>query len=124
MKPIGSEKIANLDDKLSRIRQIAGITSNSNSEATINENVNPNATVLFKSTTSDGDEYAIVQEEKYIYLKKKVNEKYEYMSGIENLKEFSFKTYTDALKHLNLMHKEINESTGTIEGTDFFKKKA
>ena len=124
MKPIGSEKIANLDDKLSRIRQIAGITSNSNSESTINENVNPNATVLFESTASNGDEYAIVQEEKYIYLKKKINEKYEYISGVENLREFSFKTYTDALKHLNLIHKEINESTGTVEGTDFLKKKA
>jgi len=124
MKPIGSEKIANLDDKLSRIRQIAGITSNSNSDATINESVNANSTVLFESTTSNGVEYAIVQEEKYIYIKKKINEKYEYMSGVENLKEFSFKTYTDALKHLNLMHKEINESTGTIEGTDFLKKKA
>lgn len=121
MKPIGSEKITNLDDKLSRIRQIAGITSYS--EKTVNENTNNSSTILFESKTSNGVEYAIVQEENHIYLKKKINEKYEYISGVENLREFSFKTYTEALKYLNLMHKDINESTGTTEGTDFLKKK-
>ena len=31
-------------------------------------------------------------------LKRKINEEYEYISGVENIKEFSYKTYSDALK--------------------------
>lgn len=123
MRPIGSEKISNLDDKLSRIRQIAGI-GNVNESTETTSQVNPNSTILHESVASNGDEYAIVQEEKYIYIKKKINENYKYISGVENLREFSFKTYTDALKHLNLMHKDINESGGIKEGFDILKKKA
>lgn len=123
MRPIGSEKISNLDDKLSRIRQIAGIGNiNESSQSTVGNAVN--STILHESVASNGDEYAIVQEEKYIYIKKKINENYNYISGVENLKEFSFKTYTEALKHLNLMHKDINELNGIKEGVDILKKKA
>lgn len=123
MRPIGSEKISNLDEKLSRIRDIAGIRSVNESTET-NSRGNINSTILHESVASNGEEYAIVQEEKYIYIKKKINENYNYISGVENLKEFSFKTYTDALKHLNLMHKEINELNGIKEGVDILKKKA
>lgn len=123
MRPIGSEKISNLDDKLSRIRHIAGIGNVNESTKTISQGGN-NSTILHESVASNGDEYAIVQEQKYIYIKKKINENYDHISGIQNLKEFSFKTYTDALKHLNLMYKQINELNGIKEGLDILKKKA
>jgi len=121
MRSIGSEKISNLDDKLDRIKHIAGIVSNKSPQ--IKENRDNPSTILHESVASNGDKYAIIQEEKYIYIKKEINEKYDYMTGVQNLREFSYKTYTDALKHLNLMFKEINQLGGIKEGTDILKKK-
>jgi len=122
MKPVGSEKITNIDDRLARIRQIAGITESKSPEA-IAESKDNETTILYESVASNGAEYAIVQEEKYVYIKKKVNESYEYMTGVKNLHEFSYKTSADALKHLNLMLKEINELNNHKENVELVKKK-
>jgi hypothetical protein len=116
MRPIGSEKIQNVDDKLARIKQIAGITESSNKN-------DVSSTIIHEATASNGDEYAIVQENKYVYIKKKINESYQYMSGVNNIKEFSYKTTADALKHLNLMFKEINELNEHAQQVDILKKK-
>lgn len=122
MRPIGSEKISNLDEKLNRIKHIAGISAVNESTKKTQQN-GSKSTILHESVASNGDEYAIVQEEKYIYIKRKINEDYDYMTGVENLREFSFKTYTDALKYLNLMYKNINQLNGIKEGMNILKKK-
>lgn len=119
MKPIGSEKIQNPDEKLKRILEIAGIKHDN----VIKENTNPLSNILHEVVAANGEEYAIVQEEKHIYIKKKINEEYEYISGVENIKEFSYKTYSDALKNLNIIFKSINENTGHDDNIDMFKKK-
>jgi hypothetical protein len=116
MRAIGSEKINNIDDRLARIKQIAGITENTNK-------VDQNATIIHEAVAVNGEQYAIIQENKYVYIKKKINESYEYMTGINNIKEFSYKTTADALKHLNLMFKEINELNEHKQQVDILKKK-
>lgn len=121
MKPIGSEKIGNPDDKLNRILEIAGIK-----KEVLTESVNTKgriSNVLHEAQATNGDKYAIVQEEKYVYIKKEKNGVYDYISGVQNIQEHSYKYFADALKHLNLMFKEINEQVGYSENVDVFKKK-
>ncbi len=121
MKAIGSEKIQDIDEKLQRIIEMAGIQKNS-----IINNEKPFGTtssILHEAVASNGIEYAIIQEEKYIYLKTKENGRYEYMGGVQNIHEHSYSSYANALKHLNLMFKEINEMSGQKENIDIFKKK-
>ena len=121
MKPIGSEKIQDVDQKLARILEIAGIEKKS-----INENKdsgNALSNVLHEAVASDGTEYGIVQEEKHVYIKVKKGESYDYLTGVENIHEHSYRSYAEALKHLNMMFKQINENVGFGENIDVLKKK-
>jgi hypothetical protein len=121
MRPVGSEKIQNPDEKLARILEIAGVKKDA-----INESkplYGRLGNVLHEAVAADGTEYGIVQEEKHVYIKVKNNQGYEYVSGVENIHEHSYKSYADALKHLNLMFKQINENVGQSENIDILKKK-
>jgi hypothetical protein len=121
MKPVGSEKIQNVDEKLARILEIAGVK-----KETINESkpmFGRLSNVLHEAVAADGTEYGIVQEEKHVYIKVKNERGYNYISGVENIHEHSYKSYADALKHLNLMFKQINENVGQNENIDVLKKK-
>ena len=122
MRAIGSEKIQNVDDKLARILEIAGIK-----KEVINENKvisNKASNVLHEAVAADGTEYGIVQEEKHVYIKSKNTDgEYDYLTGVQNIHEHSYKSYADALKHLNMMFKEINESVDFKENIDVLKKK-
>jgi hypothetical protein len=121
MRPVGSEKIGNPEEKLARILEIAGIKKDS-----INESVSTTGTqsnVLHEALASDGTEYGIVQEEKHVYIKVKGENGYEYVSGVQNIHEHSYRSYADALKHLNMMFKQINENVGHVGNIDVLKKK-
>lgn len=121
MRPIGSEKIENPDEKLNRILEIAGIK-----KQPINESkplIGKLSNILHEAVAANGNEYAIVQEQNYIYIKTKKDDQYDYITGVENIHEHSYKSYADAMKHLNLMFKEINENVGQDENIDLFKKK-
>jgi hypothetical protein len=121
MRPIGSEKIENPEEKLSRILEIAGIKKES-----INESkplIGKLSNILHEAVAANGNEYAIVQEQNYVYIKTKKDDQYDYITGVENIHEHSYKSYADAMKHLNLMFKQINESVGQSENIDIFKKK-
>ena len=121
MRPIGSEKIENPEEKLSRILEIAGIKKES-----INESkplIGKLSNILHEAVAANGDEYAIVQEQNYVYIKSKQGDQYDYITGVENIHEHSYKSYADAMKHLNLMFKQINENVGQSENIDIFKKK-
>lgn len=122
MRPIGSEKISNPDDKLARIMEIAGIKKGNVEETT--PQFGKQSSVLHEAVAANGTEFAIVQEAKHVYIKKLVNNEYRYMSGVENIHEHSYSSYAEALKHLNLMFKDINESVGQKENIDILKKKA
>jgi hypothetical protein len=58
-----------------------------------------------------------------VYIKTKKDDQYDYITGVENIHEHSYKSYADAMKHLNLMFKAINENVGQDENIDLFKKK-
>ena len=121
MRPVGSEKIQDPDKKLDRILEIAGIK-----KETILESkplLGKISNVLHEAMAANGTEYAIVQEERHVYIKTKNGEDYDYITGIQNIKEHSYKSYADALKHLNLMFKQINEQVDYTENIDVLKKK-
>jgi hypothetical protein len=46
------------------------------------------------------------------------------LSGVQNIQEHSYRSYAEALKHLNMMFKQINESVDYKENIDVLKKKA
>jgi transposase len=121
MKPIGSEKIQNADEKLARILEIAGVKKNSITES--KPSYGRLSNVLHEAVAADGTEYGIVQEEKHVYIKVKNGQDYNYVTGVENIHEHSYKSYADALKHLNLMFKQINENVGQYQNIDILKKK-
>jgi hypothetical protein len=121
MRPIGSEKIENSDEKLNRILEIAGIKKES-----INESkplIGKLSNILHEAVAANGEEYAIVQEQNHVYLKTKKGDEYDYITGVQNIHEHSYKSYSDAMKHLNLIFKQINENVGQDENIDIFKKK-
>jgi hypothetical protein len=122
MKPIGSEKIENVDDKLARILEIAGIKKELVTESA--PVLGHLSNVLHEAVAANGTEYGIVQEEKHVYIKtKNENGEYDYLTGVQNIHEHSYKSYADALKHLNMMFREINESVDFKENIDVLKKK-
>ena len=121
MRPVGSEKIQNPDEKLARILEIAGIKKDSITES--KPLYGKMGNILHEAVAANGTEYGLVQEETHVYIKVKNNNGYEYISGVENIHEHSYKSYADALKHLNLMFKQINESVGQNENIDVLKKK-
>ena len=121
MRPIGSEKIENSEEKLNRILEIAGIKKES-----INESkplIGKLSNILHEAVAANGEEYAIVQEQNHVYLKTNKGDEYDYITGVQNIREHSYKSYSDAMKHLNLMFKQINENVGQDENIDIFKKK-
>ena len=121
MRPIGSEKIQDTDKKLERILEIAGIKKEVINESA--QTIGKLSNLLHEAVAADGTEYAIVQEEKHSYIKSKNGENYVYLSGVQNIHEHSYKSYADALKHLNFMFKQINENVGQVDNIDMLKKK-
>lgn len=122
LRPVGSELINDPDAKLQRILEMAGIKKKKDTANAINENKDirtkkKNETVLHKAVASDGTVFGIVQEGKHVYVKEAVDGVFEYIGGVQNLREHSYKTYADALKHMNLMFKEINVLSETKKGT-------
>ena len=119
MNTYNSHKITDPKEQMARMLDLAGIK-----KGTVNEtNIGTNATILHEAVASNGDEYGIIQEEQYVYIKKKYNGNYDYIDGVGNIKEHSHKSYAHALKDLNMIFKDINESVDHKEGINLFKKK-
>lgn len=109
LKPIGSEKLEG-SDKLQRIMEIAnyGMTSNvseSKSDFTIN--------------LVDGATYHIIKEKQGYIIKKGINESTsDYIEPMKNRRYFP--SYSQALKRLNLLVKEVNSTHENVEETSLF----
>jgi hypothetical protein len=99
LKPIGSEKLQG-QDKLARIMEIARYKEVSPS------NINETAKDEFSRVLADGNEYHIVKEKVGYIIKKSVNESLDYTEPMKNRKYYS--SYSQALKRLNLLAKEMN----------------
>jgi hypothetical protein len=121
MRAIGSEKISNTDDMLARIMEIAGIKKGYSDD--VKPFIGKQSSILHEAVAANGEEYAIVQEQNHVYLKTKKGDGYDYITGVQNIHEHSYKSYSDAMKHLNLIFKQINENVGQDENIDIFKKK-
>lgn len=106
-RPQGSEKIQNPDEKLARIREIAGIKPKPVLTEEQHRLNTKNSTVLHEATAADGKTYGLVQEGPKVYLKRLVNDHYEYLTGDE--KDYAYKNFAEGFKHMNLLFKDISE---------------
>ena len=108
-RPIGSEKLQGMD-KIRRIMEIARYNEN------IPQNINETQSSEYKIGLADGNTYEIVKERQGYIVKKTLNEsETEYIEPMKQRKYYS--SYSQALKRLNLMTKEINTLFENEEGT-------
>ncbi len=116
LKAIGSEKLTG-QDKIKRIMEIAryGETSK-NTELHTKTN-------SFTKRAADGNLYAIVHEKDGYYVKSGINESsLDYVNGLSNKKRNRYRSYSAALKRLNLMLKPINEEYNNGYGDSMFEQ--
>ena len=109
LRPIGSEKLEGMD-KLRRIMEIARYNEN------IPQAINETNSTEYKISLADGNTYEIAKERQGYIIKKAINEsETDYIEPMRNRKYYS--SYSQALKRLNLMTKEINTLYENEEGT-------
>jgi hypothetical protein len=112
IKALGSERLQGMD-KIKRILEIS--TYNEKKPVSINEN----STTEYKLNLSDGNQYQIVKEKNGYVIKKTINESMtDYIDNLENRKYY--KSYSQALRRLNLMAKEFNTLYENSNGTSLF----
>jgi hypothetical protein len=112
LKPIGSERLTG-QEKLNRIMEIARYKESSAS------NLSETSTKEFSINLSDGLDYQIVKEKQGYIIKKTISESQtDYIEPMKNRKYFS--SYSQALKKLNLMAKELNRVNENEEGISMF----
>jgi len=104
MKSIGSEKLP-LEQKLKRIMEIAnygvgGVTTKDHKSASL----------TYSITGADGNNYGIIRESSKYNILKEGENGYQYLDGMLNNKKYTFNSYSQALKKLNLLMKPLNES--------------
>ena len=109
LKPIGSEKLQGMD-KIRRMIEISRYNEN------IPQNINETDSSEYKITLADGNTYEIVKERQGYIVKMSINESVsDYIEPMKSRKYYS--SYSQALKRLNLMTKEINTLFENEEGT-------
>jgi hypothetical protein len=114
LRPIGSEKLQGMD-KINRMIEIARYNEN------IPQPVNEDKSNEFKKVLSDGNTYNIVKEKNGYVIKKGINESvHEYLEPMKNRKYYS--SYSQALKRLNLITKEVNVSEGYTKNLSLFNE--
>jgi len=112
LKPIGSEKLTG-QDKIKRIMEIARYNENRPS------NVNETSRSEFEISLVDGNNYQIVKEKQGYIIKKTISEsETDYIEPMKNRKYYP--SYSQALKRLNLLTKEVNRLNENGEGTSLF----
>jgi hypothetical protein len=108
LKPIGSEKLEGMD-KIRRIMEIARYNEN------IPQAVNETKSTEYSVDMADGKTYRIEKERQGYIIKMSINEsESDYIEPMQSRKYYS--SYSQALKRLNLMAKEINVLHENEEG--------
>ena len=116
LRPIGSEKLKG-DDKIKRIIEIAHY-----GEVEKNKEYHTETT-SFSKKGADGNTYSIIQERDGYYLKCGINEsQLDYVSGFMNKKKDRFKSYSAALKRMNLIFKPLNEEHNDGKGIPMYEQ--
>ena len=112
LKPIGSEKLQGME-KIARIMEIARYGEAPKDEINVNE------TTTYTRTLADGYVYGIVNEKNGYILKRGLNESsLDYVEPMANRKYM--KSYSQALKKLNLLAGELNRVNENTQGTELF----
>ena len=112
LKSIGSEKLQG-QDKIKRIMEIARFNE------VIPNNINETSRSEYSINLVDGNQYQIVKEKMGYIIKKNINESNaDYIEPMKNRKYYS--SYSQALKRLNLLTKEVNRINEHEEETSLF----
>ena len=116
LKAIGSEKLTG-QDKIKRIMEIARY-----GESTKNTEYHTH-TNSFTKRAANGVTYAIVHEKDGYYVKSGLNEsELEYVDGLANKRKNRYRSYSAALKRVNLMLKPINEQYNNGRGDSMYEQ--
>lgn len=104
LRPLGSEKLQGID-KLKRIMEIA------NYNEVPRQDVNELSTTNYTIQLPDGNYYGIVKEKSGYIIKKGLDEStLDYSEPMRNRRYF--RSYSEAMKKLNLVVSEVNRTTG------------
>ena len=103
LKPIGSEKLQGME-KIHRMLEIAKYNEN------IPQPVNETSKDTFSFKSVDGVKYDIVKEKLGYVIKQEINESVDYIEPMKN--RTYFRSYSQAMKKLNLIIKESNRLAG------------
>ena len=113
LRPIGSEKLNGMD-KIRRIIEIATYDGNKGS------NLNEDKENVFSVKLADNIDYVIVREKQGYIIKESFNGEINYLENIQERKYY--KSYSQALKRLNLVAKEKNTLYENKKGTPLFEE--
>lgn len=114
LKPLGSEKLQGMD-KIKRILEISKFNESTPSP------INETSKSEYKLTLADGNTYEIVREKAGYIIKQSISEsQLDYIAPIQDRKYY--KSYSQALKRLNLMAKEMNEIHDNPNGVSLFSE--
>ena len=114
LKPIGSEKLEGLE-KIQRIMEIARYKEN------LPNSINESNSNHYNIKLVDGNTYHIEKEKNGYVIKRTVNEgQLDYIEPMKNRKYYQ--SYSQALKRLNLITKEVNTLSGSEEGVSLFSE--
>lgn len=112
LKPVGSEKLQGMD-KIKRMIEIARYKEN------VPNSINENTSLEYKKVLSDGNTYQIVKEKNGYVIKSGLNESVsEYIEPMKHRRYYS--SYSQALKRLNIIAKEVNSNIGYDKNVSLF----
>jgi len=112
LKPIGSEKLEGMD-KIKRMIEISRYNEH------IPNPINEDKSVEYKITLSDNNNYQIAKEKNGYVIKKSINEsEFDYLEPMKNRKYYS--SYSQAMKRLNIITKEVNSINGNENNISLF----
>ena len=110
----GGDKIQRIQSLMSKLNPLNESTTNSSLEHV--------------KYGPDGIAYAIVRENHTYFIKTSdkiggnlISEDFEYVGGLQNKMSESHRSYEDALRHLNMKFKDLNESYNIRENINLFK---
>ena len=114
LKPIGSEKLQGMD-KINRMIEI------SRYKEYVPKPINEDTSVEYSKVLSDGYTYRIDKEKNGYVIKKGISESSaDYLEPMKSRKYYN--SYSQAFKRLNLIVKEVNQSTGNDKNLSLFNE--
>lgn len=108
MKPVGSETLQG-KDKLKRILELAGVKEKIVEHKLVNKDIE------FIKKAPNNRVYAIIRENHAYFIKSTdketgiKTEDFKYVGGVKHDTKYKYRSYSDALKYLNLIFESLND---------------